>query len=99
MVENEHIVLKPIGSGGHEQPSDHRAPPVFFPRLLDQHAKIKTISGAVIDCKIKGFNNYEILAEIGNGEHILIFKHAILFISSDALKPKPRPEKAGGDAP
>jgi hypothetical protein len=98
MAEKDSIVLKPSDSEGRNVPAakEYRQPN-YFGRLLDKSAKIKTISGSVIDCTIRGFNSYELLAEISKGEFILLPKHSILFISSDALKPKPRPEKAGGD--
>jgi sRNA-binding regulator protein Hfq len=96
---NEHAVnlFKPSGEGSNGQPKNEFKQPNYFGRLLNQPAKIKTISGSVIEGTVRGFNSYELLVEIADGQHILLLKHAILFISSDALKPKAAKEKVGGE--
>ena len=101
MDEDAANVYKPSdGEDGNVPAAEERRQPNYYGRLLNKSAKIKTISGSVIDGKVHGFNSWDLLVEIANGEFILLPKHAILFISSDGLKPKPKQAgKTGGACP
>ena len=101
MAEKDGIVLKPSDEEAKNAPAakEYR-PPNYFGKLLNQSTKIKTNSGRVIDGTIRGFNSFEVLVEIAGGEQILVFKHSIEFISSEALKPKHKQAgKTGGACP
>ncbi len=60
--------------------------PDFLRTLLGQATKIKCQNGAMIEGVLRAYDPYSLIVEIAGGEHILLFKHSILFIAGHALK-------------
>lgn len=63
-----------------------KQPPHFLPKMLNKPCAVKLLTETVLKGKMVGFNAYEVLIEQANGERILLYKHAILYITSPALK-------------
>ena len=60
--------------------------PDFCKQLLGQSTKIKCQNGAIIEGVLRAYDPYSMIMEIAGGEHILLFKHSILFVASRALR-------------